>query len=397
MKLRNFTLVILIAILIGSLFAGMVYATENTKSIKVGFVSSFTGGMAMYGEFLEHGFMMGIDEINAAGGIQGHKIEVIKEDDCSVAASGVNAITKLVHKDNVDVIFGPNSSAITLPGSKVTREAECPEVTTSLAASITQQGNEWIFRVRTPSNLEGPAMAKFVVNTLEKKRIAVFRSSTEAGINRSDGFVLGLKEIGVEPVIVETHNVGDKDFTGQLMKIRAKNPDYLYLPVQEVEGGLIMKQARQMGWDVEFGGDSGIATDVTMNLAGDAEDGTLVIVPFIAGSTDPYLVEWVKKFKERYPEETVVDQHDACSYDGAMIIKVAIENALNDAGIINRTTIRDGLRKIKNLKCLVGTCSYDENGEGFRSDFIGIIKDGKIQYCGEINMEGEFVSGGLPN
>jgi len=390
MKSRNFSTVMLIAILVVSLFTGIVSASEDSRPIKIGLVGCFTGPLAMYGPFLEHGFMMGVNEINAAGGVLGHKIEVIKEDDCSVPATGVNAANKLINKDKVDIIFGSLSSAITLPMSKVTSEAGVPQISLSLAASITKQGNPYIFRIRPPADFEGPTMGKFVVETLGKKRIAVFRSSTEAGVSRSDGFIQGLTEVGVEPVIVETHNVGDKDFTGQLMKIKAKNPDFVYLPVQEVEGGLIIKQARQMGFNVRFGGDSGIATDVTMNIAKDGINGTVVVLPFAPTLPDPIIQEWVKRFMEIYPDE-VPDQHDAGSYDAAYIIKHAIEMA----GSLDKEKIKDALHNIKDFPCLVGTCTYDESGEGFKEEYIVMIEEGEFLLLGKVNAEGKFIDGGL--
>jgi len=389
-KIRKFTLVILIAILIGSLFTGMVSAAEDPRPIKVGLVGSFTGGMAFHGPFLVNGFTLAKDEINAAGGILGHKIEVIKEDDCSVPATGVNAITRLIYKDKVDIILGSISSGITLPMSKVSWEAGVPQLTISLSSSITSQGNPYIFRLAPPASFEGPAMGNFVVNSLKMKKIAVFRANNEAGVSRAGGFVKGLEENSIKPLITQLHNVGDKDFTAQLLAIKKVDPDFVYLAVQDIEGGLIMKQAKQMGLDFTFGGDIGIATDITLKIADKAANGTFVILPFVSSRADSKTHNFLKKFQEKHGR--LPDPRDASAYDAAYIIKHAIEMA----GSLDKEKIKDALHNIKDFPCLTGTCTYDETGEGFREEYIAIIKDKNFIYCGKINGEGLFVEGGIP-
>src|SRR5262245_47388357 len=202
---------IIVAVLVFSVVAGAV-STQAQKIVKIGVLGPLTGDLAYGGEFQLRGAQLHAEQINAQQ--KDIKIEIIAEDDESKCDRSVAAARKLITRDQIHALLGAWQSTCTLAIVPITKQAEIPQFTTSVAAPITQQGSEWIFRIALQTGKLNHATIGYAVKNLGLKSIAILSSNEEVGKSFAATSAAVLKELGMEAVAKEEYTRGDKDFTG---------------------------------------------------------------------------------------------------------------------------------------------------------------------------------------
>ncbi len=341
------------------------------KVVKIGVLGPLTGDLAYAGQFQLHGAQLHAEQINAQQ--KDVKIEIIAEDDESKCDRSVAAARKLISRDQIHALLGAWQSTCTLAIVPITKQAQIPQFTTSVAAPITQQGSEWIFRIGLPTGKLNRATIGYAVKNLGLKRIAIFSSSEEVGKSFAGTSEAALKELGLQPVAKEEYSRGDKDFSGQLGRIKAANPDAIIFATGFQEQAIIARQIRELGMKVQiFGGDTILGNAKFVELAGKDIEGAILATVFLSTEGSQKLGQFVKSYRQRFNE--TADPWAAQFYDAVGIIYEAVKANGNNADSKKIGEYTRALNsEAKSYPGILGNVYFDKNGDGSWSPVIGQV------------------------
>ena len=260
------------------LLAGPALAQEP---IKIGVTQPLTGAFAASGNYVAQGARLAEEDINAAGGVLGRKIQLIVEDNKSNPTEAVATAEKLTQKDKVPVMMGAWSSTLTLAVMPKLMEYEVPMVVeTSSSSKITVSGNPWIFRISPTSEMEAKAFAP-MVKTLGIKKADLLGTNNDFGLGAMQEFSKMLKAAGVEVGVQETMDPKAVDFSAQLAKIKASGGDTLFVTTDVSQATVILKQAKEQQLKARIITTGGsVSPDQLIAQAGEAANGSMHLVFF---------------------------------------------------------------------------------------------------------------------
>ena len=343
------------------------------EPIIFGMVAPMTGDAADYGTQLESGVRLAIDEINAAGGIDGRPVELeICDDKCDPYEGSLCAQKMTANKD-IFAVIGHVCSSATLAGGPIYDEAGLTAMTVSSTnPEITKKGWTHVFRTIAHDGMQGPLMVQFAVDTLGKKKLAIMYASHDYGKGLLDATLPEVPKIGGEVVAVETYVPGvDKDFSAQLTKIAQAEPEALLLLTDYAEGGMITKQRVAAGLgDVPVIASAGNQHDQFISLGGEAAEGAYIMAYFDPEKPDEMTQEFVAKYQEAYGH--MPSEQAGYGYEAPYIYKMAIEKGAT------RDTLNEVMHTIE-YHGLTGVTKFDETGDVTgKGQAILIVKDGKF-------------------
>lgn len=357
--------------------AAATAALNAQETIKIGEYASLTGKEASFGQQSHKGLTLAIEEINAAGGALGRKLELFTEDNQTKPGESATAAKKLISRNKVVALIGEVASGRSLEAAPIAQAAKIPMIAPAATnPKVTQTGN-YIFRVCFIDPFQGTVMAKFAQNDLKAKRVAILSSVSNA---YSVGLAKFFKETFVANggLVVSEKNFseGDKDFRAQLTAVKAANVDAIFVPSYYTEAALIARQARDLGLTVPlFGGDGWVA-DQLLEIGGDALNGCYYSTHFSPENQDPVVQAFVKKFKARWGANENPDAFAALGYDAAFVLVDAIKRA----GTTDGPKLRDALAATKNFAGVTGVTNIDANRDASKPAAIIAIKGGKLEF-----------------
>ncbi|CCX60555.1 ABC transporter substrate-binding protein [Blautia hydrogenotrophica] len=374
--------ILLISMMVGSTVMGCSGSGGDT--IKIGAVGPLTGDSSNGGTDELEGKEMAVEDFNEAGGVDGKTIELVSEDDASSASQSASAVTKLINQDKVVGIIGAHNSACTLAGLEVLNRYGVPMITPgSSAETVLTSGCEWISRAFPGDDLQCKALLNYIEENQDVDKIGVIYSNDDFGKGGLDSITEAAEEKGKE-VVSESFANEDKDMTAQLSKLRDEGAEALFIWCQYTPGALIMKQARGLGWDVQFYSGTGTIHEDTFSLSDGAYYGCINSVPFISTSTDPEVQEWVDRYEEKYG--TPPSQNSARAYDATMILL----NAIKAAGSTEPEEVQKAIRSTKDYDGLQGNISIDPKTGEYQGDvmIVKAIEGDNWEYLGSASTEG---------
>lgn len=347
----------------------------NAEVIKVGEYASLTGTEATFGQSSHNGTQLAIDDINAAGGVLGKKIQLIYEDDQSKAGESATIVRKLISRDNVVAVLGEVASGRSLEAGPICQQNKIPMISPSSTNPKVTEVGDYIFRICFLDSFQGVVLARFAQNTLKAKNVAVL---TDVKAPYSVGLAQYFKERfqadGGTILIEQKYSGGDKDFNAQLTAIKAANPQAVFVPGYYTEAGLIALQARRLGLTCPlFGGDGWESPKLT-EIGGAAVEGTYYSTHYSPEDQSPLVQNFVKKFQQRYNETP--DAMAALGYDSAMVLADAIKRA----GTTESAKLRDAIAATKELVGVTGKTSIDSKRDASKPAVIVTIQGGKFKY-----------------
>ena len=374
--------ILLISMMVGSTVMGCSGSGGDT--IKIGAVGPLTGDSSNGGTDELEGKEMAVEDFNEAGGVDGKTIELVSEDDASSASQSASAVTKLINQDKVVGIIGAHNSACTLAGLEVLNRYGVPMITPgSSAETVLTSGCEWISRAFPGDDLQCKALLNYIEENQDVDKIGVIYSNDDFGNGGLDSITEAAEEKGKE-VVSESFANEDKDMTAQLSKLRDEGAEALFIWCPYTPGALIMKQARGLGWDVQFYSGTGTIHEDTFSLSDGAYYGCINSVPFISTSTDPEVQEWVDRYEEKYG--TPPSQNSARAYDATMILL----NAIKAAGSTEPEEVQKAIRSTKDYDGLQGNISIDPKTGEYQGDvmIVKAIEGDNWEYLGSASTEG---------
>lgn len=355
---------------------------KDADKYYIGGIGPTTGATAIYGTAVKNGAQIAVDEINAAGGINGKQIEYRFEDDQNDAEKSVNAYNTL--KDwGMQMLVGTTTTAPCIAVAGKTASDNMFQITPSASApDVLSSGNGNIFQVCFTDPNQGIASAQYIAeNKLAKKIGIIYDSSDVYSSGIEEKFEAEAKDKGMQIVSKAAFTADSKtDFGTQLQKAKDAGADLLFLPIYYQEASIILKQADTMGYKPKFFGVDGMDGILTVeNFDTKLAEGVMLLTPFAADAKDKAVQNFVKTYKEKYKDTP--NQFAADSYDAVYALKAAIEESKATPDM-NASDMCDALKgamtKIK-MQGLTGGedgLTWNESGEVTKSPKAVIIKNG---------------------
>lgn len=355
-------------------------SSSDSDVIKFGFVYPLTGSVPNIGAACKNGSQLAIDEINAAGGINGKQIEAVFEDDENKPATAPNAITKLIEQDSVDVVFGSYASSCSIAMTPIAAQNKKVMISVgSTNAKVTAEGGEYVFRACFIDPLQGEVAAKFVKEDLEADKVAMlYDVGKDYCVGISSTFKDTYSELGGEVVYEGKYNTGDSDFKSYLTEIKNSDATVLYLPDDYDVVGLIAKQVKEIGLDIQLMSSDSCSDPGLVEVGGDAVEGTYFTDHVSIQAEN--LSDFVTNYKEKFGEDP--GSFAVLGYDAVYIAKAAIEKA----GSTDSDAIKEALKTIDE-KCGTTNYKFDENGDPIKSVVVNQVKSGGFDFVKEIAPE----------
>ena len=352
--------------------------------IKIGNVAPLTGPDSYLGKDNENGARLAVEEINRQGlTINGKAItlELLGEDDAGDPKLGTQVAQKLVDSKVVAVV-GHLNSGVTIPASKIYSEAGIVQISpSSTNPEYTKQGYKTAYRMVGTDAQQGPVLAKFAIETLKGKSIAIVDDATQYGKGLADEFEKKIISSGSKIVIHEATNNKATDFKAILTNIKAKNPDIILFGGMAATGGPFAKQAKELGIKAKIIGGDGICSPTLYELAGDAVENIVCSTVGVPKESLNNSANFLKNYQERF--KTEVQIYAPMAYDAVMIIVDAMKRS-------NSTNAADILKAIPttNYAGLSGQITFDERGD-LKESYITLsqFKDKKILTLEVVKMQ----------
>ena len=327
-KFRKLASIALATAMVVALLAacGNGSGSGDDEVFRIGAIGPTTGGAALFGQAVQNGATLAVEEINAAGGINGFQVELNFQDDEHNAEISVNAYNALMDW-GMQILLGPVTST---PAIAVNEEAYQDNVfmLTPSATAIQAIAPPNAFRVCFSDPMQGTVSARYIDKTGIGERIAVLYDSSDAYSSGIFEFFMAEAEVlGLNVVSVEAFTEANRtDFSVQLQLAMEADADLLFLPFYYQEAALVLHQAREMGFSPTFFSCDGM--DGILDVDGfDASlaDGVKFLAPFAATNEDPATQNFVAAFQERF--DATPNQFAANAYDAIFVMKAAIEHA----------------------------------------------------------------------
>lgn len=389
-------------------------AATASQPVKLGFNLELTGNAATFGISAKKGAEIAIDEINEAGGLLGHPVEVTYEDNQSMPGPAANVAQKLINVDKADVLIGAVGSSQSIAMAKVAEEAGVPMVTpasTNPAVTVDDTGKvrKYVFRTCFTDDFQGEGIVDFAVNgPIQAKRAVVFY---DAENDYSVGIYETIKRVapakGLDIVAEDAYlSTSETDFRAKLNKFKSYDFDVLIVPGYYNQVGMIANQAREVGLDQPLLGGDGFDSPELYRVAGENIVGSYFTNHYAADDMDPAVQGYIRKYKE-YEGGEIPDAMSILTYDAVKVVASVIA----DIGSTGHDAVAAGLANVKGFKGAAGTITIDANhnatkklvvlkiGEGGQFQWVYTydpLATGQTPAAGETPPPGEVEPDGAP-
>ena len=328
------------------------------ETVKLGLMCPLTGKWASEGQDMKNIVSLLVDETNAAGGINGKKVELVVEDDAGDPRTAALAAQKLAGAGVVAVI-GTYGSAVTEASQNIIAEAGLVHVGTgSTSIRLTEKGLPLFFRTCPRDDAQGEAAAAAIVKGGFKK-VALLHDKSSYAKGLADESRKALEKAGVEIVFYDALTPGERDYTAILTKLKAAAPDVVFFTGYYPETGMLLRQKKEMGWDVPMmGGDAANHQDLVKIAGADAAKGYFFISPPLPQDMDtPEARHFLEVYKARY-QTVPVSVWAVVAGDAYKVIEAALA-----AGKTDPEEMAQWLKQLKDMSGLTGKLGFDEKGD----------------------------------
>ena len=357
---------------------------KQQDTIKVGLIVELTGDMPGVGASSKNAAQLAVNEQNSAGGIsiggKPYQIELVVEDNASKAEQSVAAVNKLITQDNVLAIVGPNASLGAIPAAEIAEYNKTLLITPwstnpkTTLDTTTGKPKDYVFRACYTDPFEGRVLARFVLEKLKAKKVAVlYDVASEAPKSQADLFRLTFEELGGKTVAFETYTTGDRDFSAQLTKIKSANPDVIFLPAYYNDVGLIAQQAHRAGIKQPLVGSDAWSSPELIKLSNGTVEGDYFANHYASDIATPTAKKFIDAYTKQYGN--IPDDVAALTYDSMGLLFEAIKKSPT----LDRKVVRDSLATLANYPGVTGNIQFTAgSGDPVKSAVIMQIKGDKF-------------------
>lgn len=365
---RVLPLLLVAAVLVAACAPGQ--AGSGGSELKIAVAGPMSGDAAQYGQDFMRGAELAAEKINAAGGVNGKQIKLVSFDDRNDTTEAANVAQKIATDSSIVASMGHFTSSTVYASMPIYQSNQLPLLVISASdPKITQQGNEWVFRVSPTNDLGAQAIAELMVNKLGLKNIATLYLNTDFGKSENGYFTEAVKGHGGTIVLNEPYQPDAKDFTSTIIKLKGAGADATYLSSYYNDAALLIKQAKASSVETRWFASGAIISPAFPEVGGEAVQG--VVTDRVAQGKSWDAV--ASAYREKHgapPSPFVVYSHSA--------VQAIVEAA--KTGGTTRQGIRDGLPKLKDLDTGVGPLTFDDNRQAIYRQFdYLVVKDGGFQ------------------
>ena len=373
----------MLKLLTGALLAVFLLAAPAQAQIKIGVYLPLTGQNAFGGQLELDGVKLAAQDIPE---VMGQTIELAIMDNKSDKVESANAVKRLIDRDKVVAIIGTYGSSLALAGGEVAEAAKVPVVGTSCTNPLVTQGKAYYFRACFIDPYQGAGAATYAVKNLAAKKAALLIDvSNDYAVGLGAFFKRSFEKLGGQTVAELKYNSGDQDFTAQLTEIISKAPDVLFIPAYFAEGGIIMKQARELGAKFRLMGGDAMDNPETVSIAGAAAEGFIHTsfpydpgMPNMNDQAKAFTAAWNKAYPDKAPNVNAALGY--ASY-------VMIADAIKRGNAATPEAITRALAATKDLDTPLGRLTLDKDHNPEMPVGIIEIKNGRRAYLGEVQPE----------
>lgn len=349
----------------GSLAASCAPAEET---IKVGHYGSLTGPEATFGQSTDNGIRLAIKEINAAGGVNGKKIELITYDTKGDSGEAGKAVTRLITSDKVTAVLGEVASSLSLAGGAVCQQYRMPMISPSSTNPAVTRGKDYVFRVCFTDDFQAYGVAKFIRENLKLEKAAVLYDQKQAySKGLRDFFNKSFEQMGGKVVLDQAYSGGDTDYSAQLNAIRSSGAEIVFIPGYYTDGANIALQARRAGVTLPLIGGDGWDSEQLGKIAGDAIVGCYYSNH--SAPDQPSMQSFVEKYKAEHSGQ-VPDALGGLGYDAAKLLFDAMTRAKSLSG----KDLRDAIAATKDFEGVTGKITIDKDRNASKALVIVQLK-----------------------
>lgn len=391
-KWKKFTSACLVAALSTALLAGCGgekkdSAAANADKYVIGASFELTGNVANYGKSTLSGLKLAVDQVNKAGGVNGKQLVVVESDNKSEPAESGNSVTKLITQDKVVAVVGPATSGCVFAATPVVTSNKVPLIAPCATAPAITVDNgpvkEFIFRACFIDPFQGRVMAEFADKTLGVKNVAILHdASSDYSKGLAEVFEKTLNEKGGKVVAKEAFLSKDIDFKAALTKIKAANPEAIYIPGYYEEVAKIIKQTREIGLNVPLIGCDGWDSPKLVEIAGpEALNNTYFSSAFSVQDQTESVQKFIADYKAMYQKDP--DIFCMQGYNAGLVLADALKRAGDGA---DGTKLAAAIAATKDLPVASGKLTYDKDHNPIISAIIIEMKDGVQSFKEKISL-----------
>lgn len=347
-------------------------ADPGTGEIIIGHYASKTGPEANFGTSTDDGIRLAVAERNERGGIKGRKINLITYDDAGKSDEAANVVNRLIKQDHAVAILGEVASSLSKVGGRICQNAGVPMITPSSTNPTVTQIGTYVSRACFIDPFQGAVGGQFVKEKLGfTSGATLYNRSQDYSTGLNEGFVKGFEKIGGKITEQAAFSDGDSDFTAQLRKIAATNPQFVYVPAYYTDVVKISKQARQIGLNCPLVGGDGWVSE-SLGDAGPALDNCYFTDHYSDQEPRPEVQDFVRKFKQKYNK--VPDSMAALGYDSANMLFDAMDRAPN----LHGGPLAAAINATKDFKGVTGNITLDANRDVQKRAVVQKVLGGKF-------------------
>lgn len=368
---------ILVFVLAVSFIFISIIKENSRETIRVGRILPLTGPAASYGKSEQKGTLLALEQINIDGGISGKSLEVLFEDDQCSVKDGVNAMKKLVDVQKVPAVIGATCSGVTLAIAPIANEQKVILLSPLSSAAAISNAGPFVFRIMPSDSFQSNIIANWIFSE-GYHDIAMLYINNSWGNGVAEEFRREFERIGGNIVTTEVCKEGDRDFRVQLAKIKDMNPKAIFCPTMPKEGGIILKQMKELGVNYPVFGADAWSVDELTDVAGDAASGVMYTYP--AQYTGDVYQKFASDFRKKFGTEP--DVNAAGAYDAVKILALCMNNIVKKSHPLTGESIRLEMEKIKGYQGATGTTTFNVNGDSVGKTFEKMIirDDKRIKY-----------------
>src|SRR4051794_3099035 len=362
---------------------GLAFSSVANAQIKIGVAGPITGPNAAFGAQLKNGVEQAVEDINAAGGINGQKLQLVIGDDVSDPKQGVSVANKFA-AEGVKMVVGHFNSGVSIPASDVYEEAGIVQITpASTNPKFTDNGKWNTFRTCGRDDQQGLVAGGYLADKFKGKKVAVVHDKTPYGKGLADETQKAMEAKGLKEVVYEGVNPGEKDYSALVSKLKQAGVDVVYFGGLHTEAGLIIRQMRDQGLNAPLMSGDGIVSAEFVSIAGPGAEGTLMTFS-PDPRKNPNAKDVVEKFRKKGFEP---EAYTLYSYAAVEVYKQAAEAVKST----DPKKMAEYMHSGKTFKTVIGDLSFDKKGDITRPDYVMYVwkkgQNGKIDYTGnEVGM-----------
>jgi branched-chain amino acid transport system substrate-binding protein len=366
-------------IIAAGIAAAVSLGAQAQTEIKIGFHAPLTGFAASDGKSALLGAELAIEQINAAGGVLGRKLALVTLDDQARPDQAVPLANKLIGEGHKIIISGSYSGP-TRAAAGVFHNAKIPYVSAyAIHPDITRAGN-FVFRTSFMGEVQGRAAAKFIGDSLKKRKVTLVSVNNDFGQALSAGFKEVAAKYGVQIASEYTFAMGDRQFGSIVASVKRDEPEMIYLPGYFFNGGPLVAQLRAGGVTAPILGTEGFDTDKFIEIAKNAAEGVMITTSLDRDTKDPEMRRFIDEFEKK--NKVPADMVAASVHTAFRVVAEGIKKAGTADDPIK---IREAIAATKDLQTATGKITFNNLGEIYKAAVIQVVKDGKFRYQATID------------